>query len=402
VRELVDQRGHLYKEMCDLNDLVEARDGLFTAEEQETWDKQNADIADLDVRIDRAVKIKDGEKDYGPTVDRDLSNRKTEGPEGYQTRDQVRNWLKSGSIDFEKCDPEFRALQADVDIAGGYLVPDQAFQNELIEDARNITYIRQLSSVINVQKATTVSWPRVGARPALATWGGEISGSAEDSTLVFDQISLTPHKCTAFIKVANDLIQDSPMAVEAVVREQFGYTFGVTEETAYCTGSGAGQPLGVFTANAQGVSTGRDLSTDNTNTAITADNLIRQTGNINPEFLANASWVFHGDAINMIRRLKDGNGQYLLVPGLAQGAANTILGYPYVQDAYAPNTFTSGLYVGIFGDFKRGYKIVERLPFDIQRNEYLYMANDQVGFFFRRRVEGWPVLETAFTRVTLT
>ena len=400
MRNLIDQRGHLYKEMCDLNDIVEARDGLFAAEEQGTWDKLETDIADLDVRIDRAEKLEEARREPAIIADRadaDLTSDK----EGYQTRDQVRSWLKSGNIDFEKCDPEFRALQADVDIAGGYLVPDQAFQNELIEDARNQTYIRQLSSVINVQKATSVSWPRLGTRPALATWGGEISTSPEDSTMDFEQITLTPHKLTANIKVSNDLIQDSPMAVEAVVRDQFAYQFGITEETAFATGNGAGQPLGVFTANAQGISTDRDLSTGNAVDSIVADNLIRQTGNINPEFLGNATWLFHGDAINQIRRLKDGNGQYLLVPGLANGVANTILGIPYVQDAYAPNTFTSGLYVGILGDFGRGYKIVERLPFDVQRNEFLYMANDQVGFFFRRRIEGWPVLETAFTRVKL-
>ena len=65
-----------------------------------------------------------------------------------------------------------------------------------------------------------------------------------------------------------------------------------------------------------------------------------------------------------------------------------------------PNTFTTGLYVGIIGDFAF-YWIADALDMEIQRLEELYAANNQVGFITRAKSDGMPVLEEAFARVKL-
>jgi HK97 family phage major capsid protein len=67
---------------------------------------------------------------------------------------------------------------------------------------------------------------------------------------------------------------------------------------------------------------------------------------------------------------------------------------------YAPNTFTSGKYVGILGDF-RFYWIADALDMQIQRLVELYAETNQVGLIGRLETDGMPVLSEAFTRVTL-
>jgi HK97 family phage major capsid protein len=67
---------------------------------------------------------------------------------------------------------------------------------------------------------------------------------------------------------------------------------------------------------------------------------------------------------------------------------------------YAPSTFTTGLYVGILGDFSK-YWIVDALDMEMQRLVELYAATNQIGFIGRKETDGMPCLEEAFVRVTL-
>ncbi len=70
------------------------------------------------------------------------------------------------------------------------------------------------------------------------------------------------------------------------------------------------------------------------------------------------------------------------------------------ESEYAPNTFTTGLYVGLLGDLSY-YWIADALSMTVQRLEELYAATNQVGFIGRLETDGMPVLEEAFVRVKL-
>jgi HK97 family phage major capsid protein len=103
----------------------------------------------------------------------------------------------------------------------------------------------------------------------------------------------------------------------------------------------------------------------------------------------------------MIGKLKDGEGRYLLVPDLrGSGNVDRLLSFPVYESEYAPNTFTSGLYVGILGDFSN-YWIADALNMTIQALFELYAATNQNGYIGLLETDGMPVLEEAFTRVTL-
>ena len=165
-------------------------------------------------------------------------------------------------------------------------------------------------------------------------------------------------------------------------------------------GSGPSQPLGVFTASNDGISTGRDVNTGNTTSSIGADNLRNVKYNQKGNYWPSLRWIFHRDAVKAISKLKDGNGQYLWQPGITTGDPDRLIGFPVIMSEYAPNTFTTGLYVGILGAFEH-YWIADALSMEIQRLEELYAAANQVGFLIRSETDGLPVLEEAFTRVTL-
>ena len=67
---------------------------------------------------------------------------------------------------------------------------------------------------------------------------------------------------------------------------------------------------------------------------------------------------------------------------------------------FTPNTFTSGLSVGMLGDFSQSW-IADALSMRMQRLIELYAATNQVGFIGRLEVDGMPVLSEAFVRVKL-
>jgi HK97 family phage major capsid protein len=223
----------------------------------------------------------------------------------------------------------------------------------------------------------------------------------------FGKRELHPRPLAKRIKISRKLLSRLPGA-EGLVTQRLAYKFAVSEEKAFLTGTGANGPLGVFTASSYGISTGRDVSSGNTSTAITMDGLINALYSLKAQYQTSptTAWLFHRDAVKMIRKLRDdsgasaGTGQYLWQPSTQVGEPDTLLGLPVFTSEYAPNTFTTGLYVGLVGDFSN-YWIADADTFSVQRLVELYAEANQVGLIGRKETDGMPVLEEAFARVTL-
>jgi HK97 family phage major capsid protein len=308
---------------------------------------------------------------------------------------------------------ERRALQMDADTAGGFLVAPQEFVNSLIAFVKDNVWMRKLATVMQVTQAESLGIPSLDADPADADWTAEILTGSEDSTMKFGKRELRPHPVAKLIKVSAKLLRASAMDPEGIVIDRLGYKFAVTAEKGYLVGTGNQQPLGVFTATADGISTARDVNTGNTATAIGADNLFEVKFKCKQQYWDRGVWIFHRDALKNLMKLKDTNGQYLWTVtgmlaqrGLGEGILGngatqpTLVGSPVYLSEYAPNTFTTGKYVGIFGDFSR-YWIADSLALQFQRLVELYAATAQVGFIGRLETDGMPALEEAFARVTL-
>jgi len=311
------------------------------------------------------------------------------------------NYLRSGDAR-GLLHSEQRALQADLDASGGYLYPSMQFVDRLIQAVDDVTFVRRYATIQTVANAESIGAPTLEADPAAPTWTSELLIGTEDSTMAFGQRELTPYPLAKYIKVSRKLLRKVPSA-ESLVLNRLGYKFGVTAENAYLNGTGAGQPMGVFVAAPSagfGITTGQDVSTDNTATAITADGLKNAKYALKQGYWRGARWLFHRDAVKMIAKLKDGEGRYLWQDSIINGEPDMLYGFPVDMSEYAPSTFTTGLYVGILANWAY-YWIADSLAMEMQRLNELYAATNQVGFIGRLESDGMPVLEAAFARVKL-
>lgn len=293
------------------------------------------------------------------------------------------------------------ALQFDSDTAGGFLSAPQEFVAQLIKAVDNSVFMRMKATVLPpLTGAHSLGAPALDNDPADDDWVSEIQSTSEDSTMSFGKRELVPHLMTKLIKVSMKLLNNSATPAGQIVNDRLAYKVGITAEKGYLTGSGANQPLGVFTASDSGISTSRDVSTGNTTTSIKFDGLIEAKYSLKGQYQNTAEWLFHRDAVKQISKLKDGEGQYIWSASVRDNDPDRLLGRPVNQSEYAPNTFTTGLYAGLLGDFSH-YWIVDSLQMEIQRLNELYAATNQVGFISRFSSDGAPVLEEAFARVKL-
>jgi HK97 family phage major capsid protein len=308
-----------------------------------------------------------------------------------------RNYLMQG----ERGPGVQAALQKDSDEGGGYLSAPLQFMAELIQAVDNIVFMRQICRVLPpITTADSIGAPSLDNDPADPAWVPELSIGDEDSTMSFGKRELKPHPLAQFIKVSKTLLRRSSIGADAIVRDRLAYKIAIVMENAYLNGSGALQPLGIFTASDNGIPTSRDISTGNTATEIRFDGLKEVEYSLKAAYRRMASWIFHRDAIKQISKLKDGEGRYIWQPSVQIGQPDRLLNMAINESEYAPNTFTSGNYVGILGDF-RNYWIVDALTMTIQVLLELYAAKNQNGYISRAESDGMPVLGEAFSRVKL-
>lgn len=411
LNELRDQRGKLVAETRAILDKADAEKRSLNAEETGKYDelfkKQDelrASIAREEqlVEVERqaaeqTLRSKDSQRDAGKGKPTDPEARAT----GVRGTDEYRaafsKLLTQGARSLT--DAETRALQADSDTAGGYMVAPEQFVDSLIKAVDNMVFIRQRATKFRLTTSNSMGSPSLDADPADADWTAEIATGSEDSTMAFGKRELKTHPLAKRLKVSNSLLRLSG-GIEALVRNRLAYKFAVSQEKAFLTGSGASQPLGVFTASASGVTTARDVSTGNSSTAPTMDGLISAKYSLKGQYWNNADWIFHRDVLAVVSKLKDGDGQYMWRESVREGEPDRLLGRPVMMSEYAPNTMTSGLYVGILGDFSN-YWVADALDFQVQVLKELYAETNQTGYIGRLETDGAPVLAEAFARVKL-
>ncbi len=380
------------KDFDDLGDKITAAEER-EAESIKRIERQSAREKEMEKGATEAVKPEPGSADDGKES-REVNPRATD-----EYRDAYNKFLAGGqavlSVDEE------RAMQADNDTGGGFLVTPEQFMNTLIQELDNMVYVRQYATVIPLTNAGSLGAPALDNDPADPTWTAELLTGAVDTTMSFDKRVIKPQPLAQQLKVSKTLARLSTVGIDGIIRQRLAYKFGVVLENGYLNGTGVNQPLGVFTASNDGISTGRDASTGNTNSTIKADGLLEAVYTLKKQYRTGCRWAFHRDAMKMIRKLKTGDGQYIWQPGLQSGEPETILSFPVDESEYVPSTFTTGLYVGILADWKQ-YWIADAMNMAIQVLTELFAQTNQNGYIARMETDGAPVDENAFVRVTLT
>lgn len=408
LRELREQRGKLVTDARAIVDKADAEKRGMTAEEDAKYKEIFGKAEETRARIEREEQLveaerKDAEaalrnKDDKDTKDKKPGEERKAGPRGTdEYRNAFNRFLAGGRSALTEA--EARALQSDSDAAGGFMVASQQFVDQLIIFVNDNVFIRQKATKFRVDSAQSMGAPSLDADPADADWTAEVATGNEDSTMAFGKRELHPRPLAKRIKVSNKLLRMNS-AAEGLVQARLAYKFAVTQEKGFMTGNGANQPLGVFTASANGIPTSRDISAGNTATTPTFDGLMGAKYGLKGNYWNKAEWIFHRDVLLAIAKLKDGEGQYIWRESVRAGEPDRLLNLPISMSEYAPNTMTSGLYVGVLGDFSN-YWIADALDMQVQRLVELYAETNQTGFIGRLETDGMPVLAEAFTRVKL-
>lgn len=405
LKTLRQTRGQKVNEMRGLTDKAETEKRDLTGEELEQHSKIFNEVEELGKQIEAEERSIAASKLIAEREDeQEQEQRGNEGGSGNaKTEAELRMagfnlWLRTGGYNGDG-GKEFRAFQEGSATEGGsFVMPEQAVDT-LIKGLDDMVFIRGMATTFQLPTAASLGAPTLDTDAEDWDWTAELLTGNEEDTMRFGKRELKPHPVAKRVKISKTLIRKAPRA-ETIVLDRIRYKLGLTQEKAYLTGDGQNKPLGVFVASNDGISTSRDVSTGNTTTAITFDGLIEAKYSLKAPYWTSASWMFHRDAVKNITKLKDGEGQYLWQPSVKEGEPDKILAVPFRVSEHVPNTFTTGQYVGIIGDFSH-YWIVDAFDMQLQRLTELYAETNQDGFIGRYEGDGMPVLQEAFARVKL-
>jgi len=286
---------------------------------------------------------------------------------------------------------ERKALTISNDEQGGYLAPPE-MSSEFIRNLVEFSPMRSIASVRNIASESVKYPKRTGV--SNAQWEGEAEDS-DESNVTFGQTTVPASKLMTYVDLSNELLADSGGTAEAEVRMALSEDFGQKEGLAFVSGSGVKQPEGVLTHPDIGFTISGHATT------ITADSLITLQYALPAAYRNRGTWTMNGTTLAAVRKLKDGNGQYLWMPGLTAGQPETILGRPVVEMPDFPNV-GAGLFPICFGDFDAGYRIVDRLAMSILVNPYLLATKGLTRIHATRRTGGKVINPAALRKLKIS
>lgn len=291
--------------------------------------------------------------------------------------------------DQQKClkavNDEFKALSVSIDTAGGYLAPIELVR-EIIKGETEISPVRALARV-RTTAMKAVSIPKRKGQFA-AQWVSEQGTKAETPGLSYGLEEIPTSEIYALVDISNQMLEDSAFNMESEISMEASEQFALAEGTAFVTGNGVGKPQG-FLVNAEVGSTVSGAAA-----TITADGLLTLKHAIKTAYTRNANFVMNRTTLGSVRKLKDNTGQYLWMPGIANGKPNTIDGDPYVEMPDMPGE-GAGLKPVAYGDFRRAYTWVDRITMEMLRDPYTQATGGNVRFIIRKRVGGQVTLAEA-------
>lgn len=395
-------RANAHHLAMQLNDKVLAEDRDMTTDEETQWAGYQTEVEARRKKIERIEKIRDTEAELNAIPESRSAGHDDEGREGDEDRQEYVG-EPNGSPEYEARFSDFlrtgetRDLTVATASEGGNIVASQRLVTGLIQALNANVFVRQHATVESVQGAQTLGVPNLSAEPEDGTWTTEIVAADEDSQMAFGLRTLTPKRLAKLLKVSKQLVRNAAN-VDGLVSSRLAYKMGITLETAYLTGSGSGQPLGVFTASASGVPTSQDLTTVSA-TLPTADEFIATKYKLRQAYWAKAKWCVGSiNVAQYIAKLVDGDGRYIWRMSHREGEPDRLLGLPFIPSEYAPDTITTGLYVAALGDWSY-YTIADDLNVSIQVVDQLYALTNQLGYIAEYNGDGAPMLGEAFVRM---
>lgn len=364
ILELREKRAKAWETAKNFLDSRRGENGLVSAEDNSTYEKMETEVVNLGKEIDRlekqaAIDLELSKATSAPLLEKpqaDEKSRKT-GKASNEYRNAFWQVMRN-KANFEVKN----ALQIGTDSEGGYLVPDE-FEQTLVQALEEENIFRGLATTIQ-----TSSGDRkipVVATKGEASWVDE-EGTIPESDDTFGQVSIGAYKLAAMIKVSEELLNDSVFDLENYIAVEFGRRIGNKEEEAFFIGDGVGRPTGVLDATGGG-QLGR---TTPGATSISFDEIMDLFYSLKSPYRKNATFLMNDSTIKAIRKLKDGNGQYIWQPSMTAGTPDMVLNRPILTSTYMLE-IAAGNKTVVFGDFKY-YWIADRQGRSFKRLNELF------------------------------
>jgi len=285
---------------------------------------------------------------------------------------------------------ETKALSAGSNPDGGYLVPDETETEigrrlTLISPIRSIAGVRQISG--NVYKK-----PFMTAGPAVG-WVGETDTRSQTTSPTLAELSFPAMELYAMPAASATLLEDSAVNIDEWIAGEVEQVFAAQEGTAFVNGDGTNKPKGFlsYTIVAEASWAWTKIGYVATGTAgdfdadAPIDAVIDLVYALKSGYRQNGNFVMNRKTQAKVRKLKDADGQYLWSPPTQVGGRASLLTYPVVEAEDMPD-IAANAYAIAFGDFRRGYLVVDRAGVRVLRDPF--SAKPYVLFYTTKRVGG--------------
>lgn len=366
INDLLQKQGTAFEEFKKANDdrikSIESK-GYAPADTVEKVDKINTELSKLSNEIGEIIKK--SQRKSGGGSDSELSEDQIAHKEAFA--EYFRKGRDNGLRDLEK-----KALNTGSDPDGGYLVPTEI--ETMIE--RVVTADVAMRRLATVRQIGAPSYKKpVVTTGAAGGWLGETEDAVETATPKLSELEFTPGKLYAYPWATNDMLEDGVIDIEQWLTQEVEEIFTEKEGESFITGTGIKKPRGLLAydtvANAS-YSWGKlGFIKSGAAGAFAADEgeaLINLVHGLKRKYRNGASFLMNDLTMSAVRKIKDGESNYIWRPGLELGIADTLLGYPVEIDDYMPDLAADSLSIA-FGNFKRGYLIVDRRGVAIIRDQ---------------------------------
>lgn len=285
---------------------------------------------------------------------------------------------------------EMKAMSVGSNPDGGYLVPPEV-ETEI---GRRLTAISPIRSIAGVREisASVYKKPFMTTGPATG-WVGETAARPQTNSPVLDELSFPAMELYAMPAATATLLEDTAVNLDEWIAAEVEQIFAQQEGAAFVNGDGVNQPKGFlqYTKVAEAswawgqigfVETGADGGFP---AEAPGDPLIDLVYALKAGYRQNGIFVMNRKTQSAIRKLKDDDGQYFWQPPSAAGMNATLMSFPVVEAEDMPDIAADSFSVA-FGDFRRGYLVVDRQGVRVLRDPY--SAKPYVLFYTTKRVGG--------------
>ena len=273
---------------------------------------------------------------------------------------------------------------------GGYLVPSET-ETEI---GRRLSAASPIRAISGIRQVSTSVYKKPFAITGAATgWVGETAARPETAAPTLAELQFPAMELYAMPAATQALLDDAAVNLDDWLADEVQQAFADQESTAFVTGNGTNKPKGflAYTNVADASWTWGNLGYIATATAGAfpasnpSDKLIDLAYALKSGYRQNANWVMNRKTQSVIRKFKDTTGDYLWQPAASADGKSTLLNFPITESEDVPDIATDSFSLA-FGDFARGYLVVDRVGVRILRDPY--SSKPYVLFYTTKRVGG--------------